>query len=143
MIDLIFGQEFSKKVIPLIDSAQHTIKIIVFDWRWYPMDPSNPVQLFNQAFVRAKNRGVKIEVISNTEETLRTLKSLGIDAKRPSIKNLIHAKMMLIDGKTLIIGSHNYTQSAFTMNYEVSIIIENFEKADAVNQFFNNLFFYQ
>jgi len=32
---------------------------------------------------------------------------------------------MIIDNRILIIGSHNYTQSAFQMNMETSLIIEN------------------
>jgi len=46
----------------------------------------------------------------------------GCKARRPETPKLIHSKMMIIDGEILVIGSHNYTQSAFTMNHEVSLI---------------------
>jgi len=120
----IIGKEFPKKVIPLIDSAKRSINIIVFDWRWYPDDLSNPCQLFNQSIVRAKNRGVQIKVISNMLDIVKLLKDLGIEAKKLLTPNLVHVKLMIIDDDIAVIGSHNYTQNAFTMNYEVSVIIE-------------------
>lgn len=140
-MDIIIGKEFPKKVIPLIDSAKRTINIIVFDWRWYPDDPGNPCQLFNASIVRAKNRGVEIKVISNIPDIVKRLKSLDIEAKKLLTPNLVHVKMMIIDEETFILGSHNYTQNAFTMNYEVSIILKNKEKASELVGFFNNLFF--
>lgn len=121
----IIGQEFLKKVVPLIEQSKISIKIVVFDWRWYGDDPGNPVQIFNQAIVRAVRRGVKIEVIGNSEPVLATLRSVGVSARKIVSKNLVHAKMIIIDDVDVIVGSHNFTQSAFTKNHEVSLYIQN------------------
>jgi len=137
-MESIIGKEFPKKVIPLIDSCKKSLKIIVFDWRWYPNDPSNPVQLFNQAIIRASRRGVAVEVITNFADVVNLLNSEGCKAIKPITKNLIHAKMMIIDGELLILGSHNYTQSAFTMNYEVSVLFDDKPTIDNFLTFFNS-----
>lgn len=139
-IDSVIGKDFTKKVIPLINSAQKTIKIIVFDWRWYPNDPANPCQQFNHAILTAKNRGVEIKVITNVDNVVNVLNQQGCRAKHPVTKKLIHAKIMIIDEKHLIIGSHNYTQSAFTMNQEASLIVRDFLEISPFIDFFNNLF---
>jgi phosphatidylserine/phosphatidylglycerophosphate/cardiolipin synthase-like enzyme len=139
-MEAIIGKEFPKKVIPLIEGAKKSIKIIVFDWRWYPHDPANPVQLFNQALVRAKRRGVDIKVLTNMSDIISILNNLGIEARKLTSKNLLHAKVMIIDDEILIIGSHNYTQSAFTMNLEVSIIIKDQQEISRVINYFNNLY---
>ena len=139
--DLVIGKEFPAKVIPLIDRAKSEIRIIVFDWRWYPNDPSNPVQLFNQALVRASRRGVSVSVITNSNDIVSILCDLGIKAKKPSTANLIHVKLMLLDNELLVIGSHNYTQSAFTMNYEVSLIVAGAFDTKRLTDFFGSLFF--
>lgn len=136
----IIGKEYPTKVIPLIDAAKQSIKIIVFDWRWYPNEPANPAQLFNQSIIRAKKRGVDVKVISNVQDVIAVLKSQGCEAKRPATSRLIHAKMILIDDKILVMGSHNFTQSAFTMNYEISLILEDEKPLDNFIDFFNNLF---
>lgn len=141
-MEAIIGKDFPKKVIPLIENAKQSIKIVVFDWRWYPDSPANPVSLFNQAIIRAIRRNVKVEVVTNIKEVVIKLNAEGAVAKSPLTPRLIHAKIMIIDDEVLIIGSHNYTQSAFTMNHEVSTIIKGREFLDDYIKFFNNLFNY-
>ena len=137
----IIGKQFPKVIIPEIDRAKHSIKIVVFDWRWYPNDPGNPVQLLNQALVRAVRRGVKINADANNNEIVSTLNKVGVHAKKLISKNLVHAKLMIIDEKTVVVGSHNYTQSAFTMNYEISAMFADRETARQFLQFFDSLYY--
>lgn len=139
-LQTIIGKEFPQIVVPLIDSAKQSIKVVVFDWRWYPQDPANPVQLFNQAFVRAARRGVKIQAIANNDEIVETLKEQGIEAKRITLKTIIHSKLIIIDNNIVVIGSHNYTQSAFTFNQEISVVVSNCSDIDRFNLFFSNLY---
>jgi phosphatidylserine/phosphatidylglycerophosphate/cardiolipin synthase-like enzyme len=139
-MESIIGKQFPEKVIPLIENAKSSIKIVVFDWRWYPNDPANPVQLFNQAIIRAKRRGVDVKVVTNISEVINILKQEKIEAKKPATSRLIHSKMMIIDDKVLVLGSHNYTQSAFTMNHEASIVIEGESNLDSFIKYFYNLF---
>lgn len=139
-MEVIIGKQYVSKVIPLIDNAKQSIRIVVFDWRWYPFDPSHPVQLFNQSIIRASRRGVRVSVISNNQEIIDILKREGIIAKKPLTPNLIHSKLIIIDDSILIIGSHNFTQSAFTMNHEVSVIIDNDPQVCHCTNYFNNLF---
>jgi len=139
-IETIIGREFPKKVVPLIERATKSIDIIVFDWRWYPQDPGASVQLFNQAILRAIRRGVKIRVIANNDGIVNILKSEGCQTRRLITKSLVHCKVMIIDEQTMVTGSHNYTESAFQMNLELSVI---FDDPSAINKslvFFNNLF---
>lgn len=138
-MEAILGKQFPLKVIPLIDKAKNSIKIVVFDWRWYPNDPANPVQLFNQAIVRAIRRGVKVDVVSNCDDVLKILREQGCRAVKPGTKNLVHAKFLIFDDKDLVIGSHNFSQSAFTMNFEVSTLIEDCLDISTYIKFFNSL----
>jgi len=135
----IIGSQFPKVVIPKIDEAKSSISLIVFDWRWYPNDPGNPVQLFNQALVRAVRRGVAVKAVANFGDIVKTLKAVGVQAKKLETKNLVHAKMIVIDEKLVIVGSHNITTPAFTTNYEVSTMFESEEAAKEYTNFFNNL----
>jgi phosphatidylserine/phosphatidylglycerophosphate/cardiolipin synthase-like enzyme len=135
----IKGSDFPKIVIPKINEAKKSIKIVVFDWRWYPSDASNPVQLFNQSLVRAVRRGVSVSALANNDSIVATLKAVGIDAKKVFTKNLVHAKLMIIDDLCVVIGSHNYTQNAFTMNHEVSVVFDDVETAKELITFFTSL----
>jgi phosphatidylserine/phosphatidylglycerophosphate/cardiolipin synthase-like enzyme len=118
----IIGKNYPKMVIPLIDKAVNSIKIVVFDWRWYSEDPGNPCQLFNASIVRARKRGVNIQVCVNSQAIAQPLTNNGIDVRIPISKNLIHTKFIIIDDKILVMGSHNFSQAAFTTNFETSII---------------------
>ena len=139
MIETIIGSQFPKKVIPLIDQAVKSIDIIVFDWRWYPQDPGASVQLFNQSIVRARRRGVRVRAIVNNDEIIRVLKEVGCEAKKLITQSLVHSKLMIIDYSLVISGSHNYTQSAFQMNLETSVIFDDAVAAVGFQKFFEGL----
>lgn len=139
MIQTLSGRQFPALVIPLIESAKQSIDIVVYDWRWYPSDPGAVCQLFNQAILRAARRHVKVRAILNNDQTLRVLESEKIQAKILRTTRLVHAKLMIIDNKIVITGSHNYSQSAFQTNLELSVILDGENIAVDFNVFFNNL----
>lgn len=138
-VEPIFGGEFPAKVLPLIEGAKQSIRIIVFDWRWYPVDPGCACQKFNNAIIRARGRSVAISVLTNCDDVLNILRKAGIVAKKPTSRRLLHSKMLIIDGKHLVIGSHNYTQNAFTSNFESSVILRDCENLDSFIEYFNSL----
>jgi phosphatidylserine/phosphatidylglycerophosphate/cardiolipin synthase-like enzyme len=140
--EIILGKEFPAKVIPLIRSAQHSIRILVFDWRWYPDFPDSPVQLFNQAIVQAKRRGLKVQAVINMADVVKQLRDLGVEARKIYSKDLLHSKVMIIDEQVAILGSHNYTQSAFGKNFEVSYILTEPEEVKKLTEYFDVIFSY-
>ena len=135
----IIGKNYPKLVIPLIDGAKQSIKIVVFDWRWYVNDPANPCQLFNASIVRARKRGVSVQACVNSNAIASPLKENNIDVKIPISKNLIHTKFIIIDDKILVMGSHNFSQSAFTTNFETSMIIDEASQIAEFVSFFNSI----
>jgi phosphatidylserine/phosphatidylglycerophosphate/cardiolipin synthase-like enzyme len=139
MFEPISGREYPQKVIPLIESAKNSIDVVVFDWRWYPNDSGASCQLFNQAIIRAVRRGVKIRAVANNDQIIQILKNEGCEAKRLKTTKLVHSKLMIIDKKIIIMGSHNFTQSAFQMNLELSVILSGDGWEDSFLSFFNNL----
>jgi phosphatidylserine/phosphatidylglycerophosphate/cardiolipin synthase-like enzyme len=137
--EVIVGKDFPSKVIPLIELAKKTIQTVVYDWRWYPNDPGNAVQLFNQAIVRAVKRGVKVEAISNYDNVVSILNANGIDAKKITVQGLVHAKLMIIDDNIVVMGSHNYTHNAFVLNKEISVVLTDTENIKDFKTFFESL----
>lgn len=135
----IIGKEFPKKVIPLIQQAKNTIEIVVYCWWWYPDQIGSEIQKFNNAIINAVKEGVNVKVLANEQSTIAVLKQNKIKVRELTTTRKLHAKLMIIDGKTAILGSHNYTMGAFTLNYEVSIITQDKEIVKRLRQFFNNL----
>jgi len=136
----IISKDFPKVVIPLIDGAKHNIDIIVFDWRFYKDDPGSPVSLFNQSIARACRRGVSVRCLVQNEGVVDRLRELGCDARMLTSKKILHTKLIIIDRLGIIIGSHNYTQHAFSSNHEASIFVKMADEENGLVQYFNNLF---
>jgi phosphatidylserine/phosphatidylglycerophosphate/cardiolipin synthase-like enzyme len=137
MQKLIFGSQFNKVVIPLIASAKDTIKIIIFDWRFEDKDAMTRIAEFNTAIINASNRGVRVSAIVNSYVIADRLKRLHINARVIETERLMHTKLLIIDGKNVVVGSHNYSQSAFTTNYELSVFFDNFENQKELDDYFD------
>lgn len=137
--ETIVATNFVDKVVPIIDNARNSIDICVFDWRWYPNDVGSPAARFNQAIVRAAKAGVKVRALVLSDLLAFQLRAVGVETKTHRSKHLLHLKMMIIDESTVITGSHNYTQSAFSANYELSVILREIEKGSEFQSFFNTL----
>jgi len=140
VIDVAIGKAFPRKVIPLINGAKRTIEILVFDWGWYENEIGEQIQIFNNAIVRAKHRGVFVKAIVYKHKIKNTLDQLGIWVRKIESSKLMHIKLMIIDEKILIVGSHNYTKNAFNINYELSLIIHDPETAQRIKADFSPFF---
>ena len=136
----IISSDFPKVVIPLIDSALFSIDTVVFDWRFYKNEPANSVSLFNSSIARAVARGVNVRCLVQNQNVMQNLKNIGCDARQLQSKRILHTKLLLIDKKKCIIGSHNYTQHAFTSNHEASIFVNLASEKNVLVDYFNNLF---
>ena len=78
----IISKDFPKVAIPLVDSALHSIDIVVFDWRFYRHDPAAPVSLFNSAIARACQRGVNVRCLVQNDGVVDILKQMGCNARK-------------------------------------------------------------
>ncbi len=136
----IISKDFPSIVIPLIESAKNYIDIIVFDWRFYASDPENPVSLFNHAINKAVSRGVKVRCLVQNLGVVDRLKEMGCDARMLNSKKILHTKLLILDRVNVVIGSHNYTQHAFTSNHEASIYVKMADEKNGLEEYFNNLF---
>ena len=140
MNEVIISREFPKKVIPLIKNATKSIDIIVFDWGWYPDEIGEQIQIFNNAIFNKNRKGVKVRALVQRNLIKIILTKCGIDAKVLHSAKLLHIKLMIIDSKIAILGSHNYTKNAFNINHEVSMITRQEEDILRLKEYFNNLY---
>jgi len=136
----IIADKFPTLVIPLLDSAEETIDIVVYDWRFYKNQPANPVSLFNTALSRAVKRGVVVRCLVSSDVVVDQLNKIGCRARRLHSEKMLHTKMLLIDSLKLVIGSHNYTQNAFSRNEEASVFVNMASIDNDFVKYYNNLY---
>lgn len=135
----IIGKEYASEVLNAIESALVSVDILMFEWRWYDNDMGNPIQLINQAIVRAVRRGVKVRALTWKMDICKKLQSVGVEAMAWPLKKLMHSKIIVIDGFAVIMGSHNLTSSAIHTNIETSVILYDREIAKIKIDYINNL----
>ena len=82
---------------------------------------------------------ISVQACVNSNAIASPLKENNIDVKIPISKNLIHTKFIIIDDKILVMGSHNFSQSAFTTNFETSMIIDDVSQIAEFVTFFNSI----
>jgi phosphatidylserine/phosphatidylglycerophosphate/cardiolipin synthase-like enzyme len=139
MNQVIIGKEYPTILTPLIEQAQHTIEILVFDWRWYKNEPNSTIQKFNNAILEASARGVKVRALVNNNIMPTILQLEKLSVKRVGTKKMMHVKMIIIDGKQIAIGSHNFSKNAFVFNHEVSTLSDDPNIIKRCQFYFNNL----
>ena len=138
-LTLIIGREFGPKIVPLIKRAKNSIDIVVYDWRWYPDQIGSEIQKFNNAIIDTQKRGKKVRVIVNSRNVVYVLSANKVEVRKLSSYRKVHTKLLIIDDDIAILGSHNYTMNAFTINYEVSVIIQDKEIVKRLKSYFENL----
>lgn len=130
----VIGTDYSKTVVPVLQEAGQTLDIMMYEWKWYSYEAAGGVEKFNLAVQAASRRGVKTRVLLNTEafghaitkinaKTAQFLKLAGVEVKFGQIGQATHAKMLIIDKRILILGSHNISKGSFSRNQEASIIV--------------------
>ena len=131
-IDSYFTQQIDVKSIILkqLDNAENTVFVAV---AWF-----TDIKLFKK-LVELQKRGVRVEVIITNHEFNHSSRNdysqidlnggyfsmVGNDIK------LMHMKFCIIDFNTVISGSANWSNKAFsTNNEEVTIVIDNLQRAN-------------
>ena len=123
-----------KKVVELMTSATQTIDVAIYS-------------LNNKAILEsvkaAHKRGVKIRILldrlqasGNREETLG-IKQTGIDVRIHSVNKIQHNKFGIFDGKKVLTGSFNWTNSAEEANEENCLISDDQEVVKAFKSRFS------
>ncbi len=138
----IFGKEFVNKVSGMLANALDSIDIIVYEWKFDDKDKVSAIGLFNEAIFKAVNRGVKVRVITTSNKTKALLEKEGVMCKVLTTNKTLHTKILILDRFHIVLGSHNYTERAFTENYELSVYFVCSDFENKYVQYFENLWSY-
>jgi phosphatidylserine/phosphatidylglycerophosphate/cardiolipin synthase-like enzyme len=115
------GGRCATRIVNQINKAQHSIQVLAYSFTSKPIATS---------LVDAKKRGVNVEVILDKTQASQEkyssstfLDHAGISIWIDYEPSISHNKVMIIDGKTTITGSFNFTRSAQSRNAENVLII--------------------
>jgi phosphatidylserine/phosphatidylglycerophosphate/cardiolipin synthase-like enzyme len=137
---LLTNENYFPVLMKKIDEAREEIFISVFIFKAGVHKNSYPDRLLAH-LGRAAKRGVKVKVIlENTgknddeftvqnQRTKKLLEEKGAEVYLDSPRTTTHTKLVVIDRRLVILGSHNFTQSALKHNNEISVLLDRPELA--------------
>jgi len=149
--DIIFlpDEYFSKKMIEDIEFAKKSIFISIYIFK--PDD--GDARELKESLIRAANRGVKVYLVMDVaidditsevnKNTGKDLEKHGISVEYDSPLRKLHSKLTVIDEEIVYIGSHNYTNSAFSKNNESSVRIKSKKIAKQTIDYIKNIKTYE
>jgi len=121
----ILGIYFSPKggcenqVLYWLDRANASIHILIYSFT---------LDSVGDALVEAHNRGVEVQVVFETEQVTRYseyqgLRAAGVPVRNDTNSDLMHNKVMIVDGLIVLTGSFNWSTSGEESNNENLIVI--------------------
>ncbi len=125
-IDACFspGGGCESRIVEVIQSADKSIRGQIHYFT------SKPIA---DALIAAHKRGVSVQMIlDKSQEKMTygrwpTLRRAGVDVRFDREHDVNNNKVLILDGRTVITGSYNYTKAAEEKNAENILIVENDE----------------
>lgn len=127
--------EYYETLIDLINNARESIDAAMFLFKISEAPDNRPAKVLDR-LITARRRGVDVKVLLEdsgydeeiNSENRRVAKKLAqndIQVDFDSPRTTTHVKMVVIDQRYLMVGSHNLTHAALANNHEYSVLIDN------------------
>jgi phosphatidylserine/phosphatidylglycerophosphate/cardiolipin synthase-like enzyme len=131
---LLLDRDYFTALLDGVDRARSEIFLSAYLFRTIENAKGYPEAVLKRLLAAAK-RGVRIDVVvernqdaddlnRSNAETAERLKQGGIRVCMDAPDRVMHTKLVVIDRRYVLIGSHNLTQSALKYNHEASVWID-------------------
>ena len=149
-IDLLSDREYFPEVMRLIGDAGSSVNVIMFEAGYYEEHPGSPSNQLIESVANAGRRGLRAEVVLERQkdksrttrrnlETAKILKQSGVEVTLDPESVTTHAKLIIIDGSIVVLGSTNWTYSGLTQNHETNCVIHSKEVARKLLDYFRKI----
>ena len=140
--------DYFPALIKLLDRSDSSIDLAMFVFKIGKRKTSRPAKI-RDALIRAAKKGVKVRVYlersgyddklnKSNREVADQLTAEGVKVIFESPKTTTHNKMVVIDRRYALVGSHNFTQSALKYNHELSLLVDDPELAEKLVSYMEN-----
>jgi phosphatidylserine/phosphatidylglycerophosphate/cardiolipin synthase-like enzyme len=124
-LDIYFSPDdgVADSFVDLISNAQESIYFMAYSFTSDPLGEA--VRERAQEGVTVKGVMDAEQVASNIGTEYDAFNQAGLEVYQDGILGLLHHKVMIIDGESVVLGSYNFTNSAETRNDENLIVVYN------------------
>ena len=143
---LLPDREYYSTAEKLIKRANESVLVAIYVIKYDPREENDPVNVLLKELVKAKKSGLNVKVLVDDatqrsyKQTIEFLRNNGVPVKLDeSSRVTTHIKLVIIDHKYLLVGSHNWTESALSYNHEYSVLIISHDLARSAEKYFESL----
>jgi phosphatidylserine/phosphatidylglycerophosphate/cardiolipin synthase-like enzyme len=128
------SEDYHTTALRLIAAARVRVTVALYVAR---LDDDGPVEQLMSALSAAARRGVTVRVVLDRGKDWRTgevdpkhlevaerLQRGGVRVVLDEAERTTHAKVLVVDDRHVVVGSHNWTRSALAANREWSLLID-------------------
>ena len=143
---LLRNQEYAEALLKGIGNARESIVCSFYLFKITETRGNQPARIAEE-LVRARKRGVAVTVIlekgksaqdklyAENRDTAALLTRNGVNVFFAAPGVTTHNKIVVIDRRYILLGSHNLTQGALRYNNELSVLIDSPEMAAEVRAY--------
>lgn len=136
-------KEYLGKLLQILDNANKSVYVVMYVVKYDPREVDDPVNTILEKLVELRGKGLDVKIVVDDEtyesyqDTIEYLKYNNIPVKLDESRSrTTHAKIVIIDEEVVLIGSHNWTESALSNNHETTLMVYSKDLAEQVVDYF-------
>lgn len=142
LVDLPYSASYVGVLLKLLNGAERSIHVSMFRISYYTGFADSSANQIIRALTDAARRGLDVKVklddcayfansaAANLASAI-TLHQRGVEVRFDAADVTTHAKLVVIDGKTVLLGSTNWNFFSLEKNYETNIVFVNLPRVGA------------
>ena len=135
----VVNREYLPAVRQLIGEAKQTIDFLQLEYH-----DDKVMRQVESALAEAVKRGVKVRgLLENgidfNAASVRRLRDLGASAKLDTPRKMLHSKLVVVDGRFVLLGSSNWTGNSLANNNETNVQLDDPALAGLFTRYFEAL----
>ena len=147
MIEVVQNEKFERRAIEIISNARRFIYLSTFKMHLQKEWQQEGSKGIFFTLLEKFQKGVQVKIMLQCGYNAT---SIGVFNRRPTKcfldagiqvhylegRRVVHAKIILVDGLTLLAGSHNLSVGSLRRNFELSFLIRAIDTVKEVQSFF-------
>jgi len=144
-VAVVTDRDYYPKVSELLAGAQGSIHMVMFSANYQAQYSDSSVTLLLGDLVAAHNRGVDVMVVMDSwpegnDKTANYLSKNNIPVRMLNWTGTTHAKLIIIDGQIVVVGSTNWSYHSIDKNHEANVVISDERIAREFEPYFQGIF---
>src|SRR5574343_892508 len=141
MIDdiLIINKEYAPIFKKLVQNSKSSISGFLYHDSFLSTPNGSIIDNLIHELRFAQNRGVDIKIYCHSQKQIERLRRYNFKLKLSKGYKTMHSKAWCFDNNFLIVGSHNFTENACTVNLEMSYLTTNKNAILKYIKYFNTI----